>query len=99
MSDATLADLEGALLGFADWNAELRFMTDRGKKPLSEQFRTLDEPAPRIQHDVRQVVMTNAQPWSPPAGFWETDASYTPSAWQRFWARVLLGWNWRPFDH
>lgn len=70
-------------------------MSDKTRKPLEEQFRTLDDPPfltpigpgylTALEHETRRS-----------AGYWRTEER-RPNVWRRFWARVLLGWRWEQY--
>jgi hypothetical protein len=67
---------------------------DKPRKPLDEQFRTLDERAPQPS---RPLGMRTVGGYTPSVGYWQTDLTRRPNAWRRFWVRVFLGHTW--FDY
>ena len=72
------------------------------RKPVREQFRTLDEPDPPPVPD--DMIGSGAEPDPirsvppvPRAGRWWLP--HRPSMWARFWAWFLFGAEWRRNGH
>lgn len=72
-------------------------MTEKPRKPLAEQFRTLDELPPSAGPYPVQPLPMQPQLYRLPAGFWKSDLSRRPNAWRRFWTWALLGWRWHQY--
>lgn len=87
-------------------------MTDKPRKPLAEQMRTLDDPASVLEATGEPVigVVPHVPPSGPypivskprnpyrlPTGYWCMDLDKHPNRWRRFWAWVLLGYVWHPY--
>ena len=74
-------------------------MTEKTRKTLLEQFRTLDDPElpPSVGPYPVQPLPAERQQWKIPAGHWRSDLSRRPNAWRRFWTWALLGWRWHQY--
>jgi hypothetical protein len=76
-------------------------MTDKPRKTLQEQLRTLDEasrePDPIPPSGPYPIVSKPRNPYRLPTGYWCMDIDKHPNLWRRFWAWALLGYVWHPY--